>query len=128
MKTQKKKISAFLMIAVMMLIFSSISCDKQPKCGCDGDVRFELTKQRVKLFYDKETKYTYFISDYPYSYFTLCNVGEMWDEIIKFKTEGVVLISGKAFDDCMKQVSMYAYSNYDFFLEKIEKDPMSIKK
>ncbi len=117
-----------MMVTVMVLVFSSISCDKQPKCGCDGDVRFELTKQLVRLYYDKETKYTYFISDYPYSYFTLCNVGEMWDKIIKFKSESSVYVWGKAYDDCMKQVSRYAYANYDFTLEKIERDPMSIKK
>jgi len=127
MKTLKKKIPAFFIITALVLVLSSVSCDKQPKCGCDGDVRFELTEQPVRLYYDTETKYTYFISDYPYSYFTLCNVDEMWDEITKFKTETSVLISGKAYDDCMKQVSAYAYSNYDFTLEKIKLPPFKKK-
>ncbi len=127
MKTLKKKIPAFFIITALVLVFSSVSCDKQPKCGCDGDVRFELTEQPVRLYYDTETKYTYFISDYPYSYFTLCNVDEMWDEITKFKTETSVLISGKAYDDCMKQVSAYAYSNYDFTLEEIKLPPFKKK-
>ena len=116
-----------MMVLAMVLTFSSISCDKQPKCGCDGDVRFELTEQPVRVYYEEETKYTYFISDYPYSYFTLCNVDEMWDEIKKFKSESTVLISGKAYDDCMKQISMYAYSNYDLRLEEIKLPPFKKK-
>ena len=127
MNTIKQRLSAFVMVSIFVLAITSTSCDKQPKCGCDGDVRFELTEQPVRLFYDAETKYTYFISNYPYSYFTLCNVEEVWDQVIKFKSESTVLISGKAYDDCMKQVSAYAYSNYDFRLEEIKLPPFRKK-
>ncbi len=118
----KKKIRAFLVIAVIALLFSSGACNKEKKCGCDGEIKFDLTEVPGTIFYE-DTKFTYFISDGIYSYFTLCNAEEMWDKIKKFKSGEHVLVSGAAGDDCMKQVSAYAYNNYVLHLTEIKLPP-----
>ena len=114
--------SAVVMVTVLALAFTSGACNKEKKCGCDGEIKFDLTEVPGTIYY-QDTKFTYFISDGIYSYFTLCNAEEMWDKIKKFKTGEHVLVSGGVGDDCMKQVSAYAYNNYVLHLTEIKLPP-----
>ncbi len=114
-----KKVQAFLFVAVIALMFSSGSCKKQT-CGCDGEVKFELNQVPGTINYE-DTKFSYFISDGIYSYFTICDPEKVWDQISKFKNGEHVIVTGKAMDDCMKQMSYYYSSNYVLQLEEIKR-------
>ncbi|MCD6200810.1 MAG: hypothetical protein J7K46_03280 [Bacteroidales bacterium] len=114
-----KKVETILLIATIALMFSSGSCKKQT-CGCEGKVSFELNQVPGTIYYE-DTKFTYFISDGIYSYFTVCDPEKTWDEVSKFKSGEHVIVSGKAMDDCMKQMSYYYSSNYVLHLEEIKR-------
>ncbi len=114
-----KKIHAMLLVALIGLMFTSGSCKKQ-KCGCDGEVVFNLTDVPGKIYYEN-TKYTYFIPEGVYSYFTVCDPETVWDKVSKFQSGERVIVSGKAMDDCMKQMSYSYNANYVLRLEDIKR-------
>ncbi|NOY37871.1 MAG: hypothetical protein GXO83_09895 [Chlorobi bacterium] len=109
------KMISLLVISVLFLYTGG--CKKQ-KCGCDGEELFTLNDQAGILYYS-DTKYSYFISDGVYSYFTICNPDGVWDMIKKFKNGDKVWITGSVSDDCMKKVSGWYYSNYVIRVENI---------
>jgi len=114
----RKTYSIFL-IVMIGLMFSSSSCKKKT-CGCDGEVVFNLTDVPGKIYYE-DTKFTYFISDGVYSYFTVCDPEKVWDEVSKYQSGERVIVTGKAMDDCMKQMSYYYSANYVLQLEDIKR-------
>ncbi len=122
-----KKFRVFYLTALLAVMMLPGACNKQPKCGCDGDIRFTLHEQRVTLTYDKDSKFTQFVSYAPYSIFTPCDIEAQWDNIKKFSSGEEVLISGDVFDDCMKQMSPYAYNSYEIRLTGIKRPPFKKK-
>ncbi|HHJ11460.1 MAG TPA: hypothetical protein ENK25_11315 [Bacteroidetes bacterium] len=115
-----KKIQAILLITMVALMFTSGSCKKKT-CGCDSDVFFDLTEVPGTIYYE-DTKFTYFIADDLYgSYFTVCDPEKAWDRVSEFKSGQYVVVSGKAADDCMKQMSYYYSNQYVLHLEDIKR-------
>lgn len=106
---------------VILFTLAIQDCKKQ-KCGCDGEILFEVYDVPGKINYDKETKYTWFVSTAAYSYFTFCNPEEIWDDILEFENGEEVLLSGKVSDDCEKLVSYYASNKYVIHVTEIKLD------
>ena len=114
--------SALVMVVVVALAITSGACNKQKKCGCDGEILFDLNEVKGNIFYE-DTKFSYFISKGVYSYFTICDPESVWDKVKKFKSGDEVVVTGEASDDCMKQISAYAYANYVLHLKEIKLPP-----
>jgi len=110
----------FLWFGILLFGFVIQGCKKE-KCGCDGEILFEVYDVPGILYYDKETKYTQFVSTAAYSYFTFCNPEEIWDDILKYDYEEEVLLSGDVSDDCEKLV-YYASNKYVIHVTEIKLD------
>ena len=117
-----RKFYKFIFIVGVLVFFSQPGCKKQPKCGCDGDVRFPLVETRGTIFYNEETSYAKFQPSDIYSTFEICDAGEVMDLLTPFEQGETVLVSGDAYDDCYKMVNPYAYANYMLRLTEIKKD------
>jgi len=104
----------------VILFTLAIQGCKKEKCGCDGEILFEVYDVPGKIYYDKETKYTQFVS--IAAYFTFCNPEEIWDDILKYDNEEEVLLSGKVSDDCEKLVNYYASNKYVIHVTEIKLD------
>ncbi len=120
--TQGKTKVGWGLLVMLLLLVTAGSCSKEKKCGCDGEIKFELNEVPGTIYYE-DTKFTYFISDGIYSYFTLCEPDSAWEMVKKFKSGEHVLVSGEVADDCMKQISAYAYANYVLHLKEIKLPP-----
>ena len=111
----------FLWFGILLFGFVLQGCKKE-KCGCDGEILFEVYDVPGRIYYDKETKYTWFESTEVYSFFTFCNPEEIWDDILKYDHGEEVLLSGKVSDDCEKQVNYYASNKYVIHVTEIKLD------
>ncbi len=106
-----------------VLVFSlQPGCKKQPKCGCDGDIRFPIIETKGTIIYNEETSYAEFQPSEIYSHFEICDAGTVMDLLTPFEQGETVLVSGDAYDDCYKMYNPYAYANYMLDLKEIRKD------
>lgn len=106
----------------VILFTLAIQGCKKEKCGCDGEILFEVYDVSGIIYYEKETKYTWFISTVAYSYFTFCYPEKIWDDILEFEHKEEVLLSGKVSDDCEKLVNPYASNKYVIRVTEIKLD------
>ncbi|GAH43856.1 unnamed protein product, partial [marine sediment metagenome] len=106
----------------VILFTLAIQGCKKEKCGCDGEILFEVEDVPGRLYYDKETKYTWFESTSVYSFFTFCYPEKIWDDILEFEHGEEVLLSGEVSDDCEKQVNYYASNKYVIHVTEIKLD------
>lgn len=111
-----------IFIIGVLVLFSQPGCKKQPKCGCDGDVRFAITDTKGTIYYNEETGYAEFQPSDIYSRFEICDAAEVMDMLTPFEQGETVLVSGDAFDDCYKIYNPYASANYMLHLTEIKKD------
>ena len=117
-----RRLHKFIFIFGVLVFSLQPGCQKQPKCGCDGDVRFSLIEAEGTIIYNEETSYAQFQTSVSYAHFEICDAGEVMDMLTPFEQGETVLVSGDAFDDCYKRVNPYAYSNYMLRLTEIKKD------
>ena len=111
----------FIFIFVVLVFSLQPGCKKQPKCGCDGDVRFTLSEERGTLTYDEESGYAVFMA--IYYHFEICDAGSVMDLLTPFEQGETVLVSGDVYDDCSKITNPYMYNNYYMLdLKEIKKD------
>jgi len=116
-----RKFYKFIFIFVVLVFSLQPGCKKQPKCGCDGDVRFTLSEERGTLTYDEESGYAVFMA--IYYHFEICYAEKVMDLLTPFEQGETVLVSGDAYDDCYKMVNPYAaYGKYMLRLTEIKKD------
>ena len=117
-----RKLYKFIFIFGVLVFSLQPGCKKQPKCGCDGDVRFPLVETRGTIEYNVEDGYAQFRPSDVYSTFEICDAGSVMDLLTPFEQGETVLVSGDAYDDCYKMVNPYAYANYMLRLTEIKKD------
>ena len=117
-----RKLCKFIFIIGILVFSSQPGCKKQPKCGCDGDVRFPLVETSGTIIYNEETSYAQFQPGDVYSTFEICDAGSVMHLLTPFEQGETVLVSGDAYDDCYKMVNPYAYANYMLRLTDIKKD------
>jgi hypothetical protein len=109
-------------ILVVMIILTPVffldSCDKQEKCGCDGDILYSISNRLLnysELYVTAEGSSMYFMIGYDTYYF--CNPVEMFEKYKKISTKDQILISGDLYWDCnyvtqASQSSYYSYMKY----------------
>lgn len=108
-----RKILVFAVILAPIVINSD--CQKQAKCGCEGDVLFSLEKEAATVYYNETgTNITFTRLNDPYSTFNFCNPGEMFPKFTDYKSGDVLLVSGSCFWECnyLYQSSNYSYTSY----------------
>lgn len=120
----QKIFKIFFFIGVIILAVQP-GCEKRPKCGCDGDVRFTLDEKEGTIIYNEESSYAEFQPSNVYSQFEICNPGEFMDRFKQYEQGEPVLVSGDAFDDCYKMYNPYASASYMLELKEIKKDEFS---
>ena len=117
-----RRFNKFIFVFIVLVFSLQPGCKKQPKCGCDGDVRFPLVETSGTIIYNEETGYAQFQPSDVYSTFEICDAGSVMDLLTPFEQGETVLVSGDAYDDCYKMVNPYAYANYMLRLTEIKKD------
>ncbi len=108
-----RKILVFAIIIAPLAISSD--CQKQAKCGCEGDVLFSFEKEPATVYYNETgTNITFTTLNNPYSTYNFCNPGEMFPKFKDYKSGDVLLVSGTCFWECnyLYQSSNYSYTSY----------------
>jgi hypothetical protein len=108
----------FVALIIIAPIVSYTGCKKQAKCGCDGDILFNLTKAPATVYYNETGTSIYFqpLSE-PYSTYNFCNPGEMFPKFADFKSGDVLLVSGSAYWECnyLYQSSNSSYQSQSYY-------------
>jgi len=109
MKVIFRKILIILFIAIP--VFTDPGCKKQPKCGCDGDMLFELDREPAKVYFDENSAQFSPVNN-PYATYYFCNPEEMYSSKLKdYSTGDLLLVSGYVYWNCN---FLYASSNYSY--------------
>lgn len=102
-------------ILVVLIIVTpavtDLGCKKQAKCGCDGDMLFELEREMATVYFT-ESSATFTPMSNPYSTYSFCNPGEMQSKLKEYTSGDNLLISGKVYWNCnyLYSTSSYGYS------------------
>jgi len=109
-------IRKLLVVAVILApLFINTDCQKQAKCGCEGDVLYTLEKEAATVYYNETgTNITFTTLNNPYATYNFCNPGEMFPKFADYKSGDVLLVSGSCFWECnyLYQSSNYSYTSY----------------
>lgn len=101
-----------VVLIIIIPVFSSTDCKKQPKCGCEGDVLYSLTLSQAAVYYNETgTSITFSTLDNPYNSYNFCNPGEMFPKFKDYKSGDVLLVSGNVYWECNY---LYQQSNYQY--------------
>jgi hypothetical protein len=105
-----------LLVAMIIVVpvFSSTDCKKQPKCGCDGDVLFTLSKAQAIVYFTADgLTITFQTMSDSYSSYNICNPAEMFPGLSESKSGDILLVSGSVYWDCtyLYQSSNSSYQN-----------------
>jgi hypothetical protein len=133
LKLVRKLLVGFI---VILAVFSTADCKKQPKCGCKGDVLFTMSEQQAIVYWVEDgATITFSIPGDPYSTYTFCNPEEMFPNMADSKSGDMLLVSGEAFWNCnyayqSSNSSYYSsyYKMYDVHVTKVHADLYGKKK
>lgn len=106
-------------IAVALIIiaplFSFNSCDKQEKCGCDGDKLFSIENKLLNYneLYVSGNGSTIQFSE-GYATYIFCNPATMYTQYQELDPDEQLLISGDCYWDC-SYVSSAGQSSYYYY-------------
>ncbi len=99
-----------VIIIITIPAFTDPGCKKQAKCGCDGDILFELDREQVPIYYDENSARFSPVNN-PYATYYFCNPGEMYPKLKDYDQGDLVLISGYVYWNCNY---LYSTSNYSY--------------
>lgn len=119
----KKYISGKILVAMIIIAPALFvhGCDKQEKCGCDGDVLFSLTFDTFspvdysEIYVGGEGAVMSF--RIGYDTYTFCNPVEMYEVYKKLNPDHQIKIAGDVFWDC-QYVSSASQSSYYYYYYK----------
>jgi hypothetical protein len=105
----------FVALIILIPVFSSNSCDKQEKCGCDGDILFSLDQeilnysQIIPLSNGATMRF-----QVGYETYDFCNPVEMYAVYLNLDADEQVQITGDVYWDCsyVSSASQSSYYNY----------------
>jgi hypothetical protein len=105
----------FIVLLMLLPVFSYPGCKKQAKCGCGKDVLFSLDKELIdysSIHYTENGATALFVVGYSTYYF--CNPTEMHTIYTNLSADDQLLISGDVFWDCnyVNSASNSSYYNY----------------
>ena len=114
--TVLKKIS---LVLIFSFLFINNGC-KEEKCGCEGEIVFNLNNEVGFITYTEDPKIASFVPrDVPGTFFTICDPVEVWDMISQFPSGEDEVVWGRAADDCMKKVNPMYRNAYTLHLDSI---------
>ncbi len=108
-----KIIRKLLVIFIVIIpVFTYSDCKKQKKCGCNGDILYQLTMTPSTVYFSASGGSIYFspLAD-PYSTYYFCNPSEMFSKLADAKSGDILQVTGKVFWDCSY---VYQSSNYNY--------------
>jgi hypothetical protein len=113
----KSNILRKIVVALIIVLpaFSNHSCDKQEKCGCDGDILFSVDKKVMyynQLIVMSEGATIRFQEGY--NTFDFCNPVEMYPIYQGLDQDEQIQISGDVYWDC-SYVSSASQSSYYYY-------------
>jgi len=122
-----RKILLIMIITVPVL--TDGGCKKQAKCGCDGDMLFELEKEMASVQFT-ETSASFSPLSNPYATYSFCNPEEMYPKLQEYRSGDNLLVSGKVFWNCNYLYSagssgysyQYLYKYYDIMVTDVTTD------
>jgi hypothetical protein len=91
----------FVILIIILPVFSFSDCKKQKKCGCGKDVLFTFTDEPCNVYFNDTGTIIYLqtIGD-PYSTYSFCNPVEMYPELKNYQSGEELMVSGNAYWDC----------------------------
>ena len=115
--TVLKRIS---LVFIFSFLFINNGC-KEEKCGCEGEIVFNLNEEIGYITYHEDPKSASFIPrDVPGTFFTICDPVEVWELISKYPSgEDELLVWGRAADDCMKKINPQYRNAYTLHLDSV---------
>lgn len=128
---KNRMLRKLLVILVMIVpVFAGTDCKKQPKCGCDGDMLFDLKREQARVYFNPNSNIIYFTPVVnPYSTYYICAPSSILPKLKDSKSGDILLVSGNAYWNCsfLQQSSNYSYSYsmykmYDFQVTDIGAD------
>ena len=102
-----------VIVIVILPVFADMGCRKQEKCGCDGDMLYELDREQAKVYFT-ESSASFSPASNPYYTYYFCNPGEMFPKLKEYASGDLLIVSGKVFWECnfIYQSSNYSYQTY----------------
>jgi hypothetical protein len=93
-----------IVLIIIVPFIADLGCKKQPKCGCGKDVIFELSDNRVLVYYSTTGGSAQFVpadnSGSSGSSYYFCNPGDYSDTLKTYPQGQLFLVSGKAYYEC----------------------------
>jgi len=119
-----------VVLIVVLPVVTDLGCKKQAKCGCDGDMLYEINREMVTIVQLTESSASCTPVGNPYSTYSFCNPREMYPDLQDFKVGDKILISAKVFWNCnyLYSASSYGYSYqylykyYDVMVSEVTTD------
>ena len=112
----------FFSVFIISALFIG-SCKKQPKCGCDGDIRNELVGYPVYVYYDTVNISAWFnpITTSSSTYY-LCNPSDYMSYLKRFDNGAYLLVDGHVYWECnyLMQASNNSYYTYYYKAYQID--------
>jgi hypothetical protein len=106
-----------ILVAIIILtpVFFLDSCDKQEKCGCDGDILFSITNQLFDYseIYVSANGGTMQFTE-GYDTYSFCNPTSMYTIYQGLDADEQILLSGDVYWDC-SYVSSAGQSSYYYY-------------
>lgn len=103
-----------LSLIIIVPVFSSTDCKKQPKCGCEGDMLFTLSKTQAMVYFNEDgTSISFQTLNDSYSSYNICNPSDMFPGMSDANSGDILLVSGTVYWDCtyLYQSSNSSYQN-----------------
>lgn len=104
-----------VVIIILVPVFFFDSCDKQEKCGCDGDKLFSITNKLLDYseLYVSSNGATMQFSE-GYDTYIFCNPTTMYETYKDLSADEQILLSGDCYWDC-SYVSSAGQSSYYYY-------------
>lgn len=90
-----------VLLIIILPVFASTDCKKQPKCGCGKDVLYSFADRPCTVVFNETGTYMELqTAGDPYSRYTFCNPVEIFPKIQKYKSGIELVVSGHVYWDC----------------------------
>ncbi len=105
-----------VVLIILTPVFFLNGCDKQEKCGCDGDILFSITDQLfdyTEIYVSSNGGTMQFMEGYDTYYF--CNPATMYTVYQGLSKDEQILLSGDVYWDCSYVTSAGQSSSYYYY-------------
>jgi hypothetical protein len=108
----------YLVMVGLLVMAAALSGCKKSKCGCGGEIIFNVESEVGSITVSKTDKYAVIETESTLGRFEVCHPDS---SVLNIPTGSRVIFSGEAMDDCIKQYYQYYYWYYVIHITAIEK-------